>query len=161
MWLNTINYLDNSTSNITFCPFITDRKRSLGQGNFFSSVCQEFCSRGESASVHAGIPLPQTRHTLNQAPPPGPNPTEPGNPLDQAPPGPGSPPDQAAPRTRHPLLRSACWEIRSTSGRYASYWNAILSRYFLNHYSKRQLYQIRHWWSWLSTLHQDTWKPLL
>ena len=25
-----------------------------------------------------------------------------------------------------PPLRSACWEIRSTSGRYASYWNAIL-----------------------------------
>ena len=23
----------------------------------------------------------------------------------------------------------ACWEIRSTSGRYASYWNAILFRY--------------------------------
>ena len=34
--------------------------------------------------------------------------------------------------SRHPPgqtpspLRSACWEIRSTSGRYASYWNAFL-----------------------------------
>ena len=29
------------------------------------------------------------------------------------------------PKTRHPPSK-ACWEIRSTSGRYASYWNAIL-----------------------------------
>ena len=29
------------------------------------------------------------------------------------------------PRSRHPP-RSACWEIRATSGRYASYWNAYL-----------------------------------
>ena len=35
------------------------RKRSLGQGNIFSSMCQEFCSWGESASVHAEIPHPQ------------------------------------------------------------------------------------------------------
>ena len=42
---------------------------------------------------------------------------------------------QTPPRTRHPPRplgadpsdqRSACWEIRATSGRYASYWNAIL-----------------------------------
>ena len=26
--------------------FITARKRSLGQGNIFIGVCQEFCSRG-------------------------------------------------------------------------------------------------------------------
>ena len=32
-------------------------KRSLGQGNIFSSLCQEFCTQrgGGSASVHAGI----------------------------------------------------------------------------------------------------------
>ena len=50
---------------ITF--FITARKRSLGQGNIFRSVCQEFCpqwGRG-SASVHTGIP-----HPPEQAPPP-------------------------------------------------------------------------------------------
>ena len=55
-------------------------------------------------------------------------------PLDQIPLGP-APLDQAPPRSRppgpgtpwdHTPLRSACWEIRSTSGRYASYWNAIL-----------------------------------
>ena len=37
----TINYI------------ITARKRSLGQGNIFSSVCQEFCSQGVVASQHA------------------------------------------------------------------------------------------------------------
>ena len=30
------------------------------------------------------------------------------------------------PGSRHHPQRSACWEIRATSGRYASYWNAIL-----------------------------------
>ena len=95
---------------------ITARKRSLGQGNIFSSVCQEFCSRGgvclsacwdttswvQGTSQGPGHP-PRTRH-----PPSGS-----GMPLPQ---GPGTP------------LRSACWEIRSTSGLYASYWNAILLR---------------------------------
>ena len=36
-----------------------------------------------------------------------------------------TPRKQKPPGSRHPLS-SACWEIRSTSGRYASYWNAIL-----------------------------------
>ena len=39
-------------------------------------------------------------------------------------------PSRHLPPGRHPWsdipLRIACWEIRSTSGRYASYWNAIL-----------------------------------
>ena len=37
-----------------------------------------------------------------------------------------TPQDQAPPWSRHTPLHSACWEIRSTSGWYASYWNAIL-----------------------------------
>ena len=54
---------------LSFVSFIiTARKRSLGQGNIFSSMCQEFCLQGGSASVHAGIlhplgpgtPTPQT-----------------------------------------------------------------------------------------------------
>ena len=40
--------------------------------------------------------------------------------LDQAPPG-----SRHLPRKQTPQ-HSACWEIRATSGRYASYWNAIL-----------------------------------
>ena len=45
---------------------------------------------------------------------------------------------ECPPRSRHPQGRppgaetpcSACWDIRSTSGRYASYWNAILFMQF-------------------------------
>ena len=43
--------------------------------------------------------------------------------------GAGTPRDQrhVTPRDQAPPPhRSACWEIRPTSGRYASYWNAIL-----------------------------------
>ena len=29
-----------------YCFLVTARKRSLGQGNIFSRVCQEFCSQG-------------------------------------------------------------------------------------------------------------------
>ena len=68
-------------------------------------TCLSFCPQGESASVHAWIP-----------PSPGADTTV----RDQAPPG------ADTPGRRHPP-RSACWEIRPTSGRYASYWNAIVS----------------------------------
>ena len=34
--------------------FITARKRSLGQGNIFRSVCQEFCPQGEACMVAGG-----------------------------------------------------------------------------------------------------------
>ena len=65
-----------------------------------------------SASVHAGIPHPPTRH------PPGAD----TPPWDQAPPWKQTPP---------PPQHRACWEIRSTRGRYASYWNAILLKFVL------------------------------
>ena len=93
----------------------TARKRSLGQGNIFSSVCQEFCSRG--------VCLSACWDTITT-----PLPLETGTPLEHihleeaTPPNPPPPADTPSP------LRSACWEIRSTSGRYASYWNAILLR---------------------------------
>ena len=70
----------------------TARKQSLGQGNIFRSVCQEFCSRG------GGVCLSACWDTL--------------------------------PRASHHPPRSACWEIRPTNGRYASYWNAILFTIF-------------------------------
>ena len=54
-------------------------------------------------------------------PPPGPDP-----------PGPGTtPPDQTPPPGAGTTQCTACWEIRSTSGWYASYWNAILLLYIL------------------------------
>ena len=110
----------------------------LGQGNIFTSVCQEFCPQGGrvSASVHAGIyPLDQADTPRTWWTPPGLVDTPP---LDQAdPPGPGRhPPDLAdTPQTRqiHPRDQAdtppeADSRIRSTSGRYASYWNAFLFR---------------------------------
>ena len=92
--------------------FITARKRSLGQGYIFTPVCHSV-HRGGSSSVHAGIP-----HT----------PPEQATPWDQAPPR-----NQAPPGSR------ACWEIQSTSGRYASYWNAILFVQCNYRFSRRKL----------------------
>ena len=75
----------------------TVRKRSLGQGNIFTSVCQKFCSLGGSAPLHAGIPP---------------------LPLGKADPSPW--------QGRPPPLAQCVPGDRSTSGRYASYWNVIL-----------------------------------
>ena len=73
----------------------------LGQGNIFTSVCQEFCPRGggEGVCLSACWDTPP-----DQAPPPGtrhPSPPDQApTPPDQAPtpPGPGTPPDQGPPR---------------------------------------------------------------
>ena len=113
--------------------FITARKRSLGQGNIFIGVCQEFCSQGGvSASVHAGMPPPSRHHPpWEQTPPPGtmypPGTTYP--PQDYVPPryyvpplGLHTPPDYVPPRLRTPPAQSMC-------GRHASYWNAFLFKY--------------------------------
>ena len=62
-------------------------------------------------SVHGGLP-----QCILGFHPPGPDP-----PGTRHPPGPVTPLGPGTPLSR------ACWEIRSTSGRYASYWNAILS----------------------------------
>ena len=56
-------------------------------------------------------------------------------PREQTPPR-ADPPEQTPPQSRHPLGLStppqqACCEIRSMRGRYASYWNAILSNLVL------------------------------
>ena len=42
--------------NLFFTKFITARKRSLGQGNIFIGVCQEFCSQG--GYLLRGVPAP-------------------------------------------------------------------------------------------------------
>ena len=96
----------------------------LGQGNIFTSMCEEFCPHGGrvSASVHAGIhtPTPWEQTPPRQQTPPWeqtPQEQTPPPPLDLAdPPGPGNTP------------READSSIRSTSGRYASYWNAFLCK---------------------------------
>ena len=157
---------------------ITARKRSLGQGNIFRSVCQEFCPQGGGGgSASPGTPPgpgryppgpgrftppgpgryppgpgryppgtrqvtprarqvpPSSRDQAGTPPGQGRYPPRPGRyPPGQAgtPPGPGryTPPDQAGtPRDKAgtpPDKAGTPPEIRSTRGRYASYWNAIL-----------------------------------
>ena len=71
---------------------------------------------------------PRTRHPPEQTHPPSEQtPPRADTPQTRHPPGADFPP----PSDQAPPLRSACWEIRSTSGRYASYWNAILLLIFL------------------------------
>ena len=65
----------------------------LGQGNIFTSVCQEFCPQGGrvSASVHAGIQPPLGADTPQGA---------------DTPPGSRHPPwEQTSPQSRHPLQK--------------------------------------------------------
>ena len=109
----------------------TARERSLGQGNIFGRVCQELCSQGGLPQCMLGYHTPP-----DQAPPKTRHPPPPSRLPQTRPPQTRHPPDQAPLRHRHPQdqpppLRSACREIRSTSGRYASYWNAILLFLFL------------------------------
>ena len=75
------------------------RKRSLGQGNIFSSVCQEFCSQ------EGGLPQCMLEyHTRADIPPPGSiHPPGTRHPLgadtlqEQTPPGTRHPPAQCMP----------------------------------------------------------------
>ena len=127
------------TPSVSVNSAFTARKRSLGQGIIFIDVCQEFCSRG-------GVCLSACWDT-----PPPPPPEQTPAPCSRG----GLPkcmlgyphPEQTTPRADTPLpgadtptqnrhtplgadttpQRRACWEIRSTRGRYASYWNGILS----------------------------------
>ena len=96
-----------------FCDFYRP-KRSFGQGNIFTPVCH---------SVHRGGLLPD-----RQSPPPE---TRPPPPRDQSTPSQDQTPPP--PRTRphpppHPAPSPGTADsgIRSTIGRYASYWNAFL-----------------------------------
>ena len=117
----------------------TARKRSLGQGNIFSSVCQEFCSQGEGVPGQvptpgrytppgAGTPPPGQVHPLLGRYTPWAGTPSPGRytPLGRYTPGQVHPWAGTPYRQVHPPRSSACWDIRATSGRYASYWNALL-----------------------------------
>ena len=61
-------------NNIAVCIF-TARKLSLGQGNIFRGMCQEFCSRGGGGKYLARYPPggqvhpPPTRYTPGKVPP--------------------------------------------------------------------------------------------
>ena len=86
-----------------------------------------------SHSVHRGgvclsaswyIHPPQSRHPAfwEQTPPRSRHPIG----ADTHSPGSRHPPEQTPPGAEPPRADTACWDIRATSGRYASYWNACL-----------------------------------
>ena len=97
------------TAGSNFCIYLPPANEVWGKVIFLHLFVILFTGGWGSASVHAGIP-PGSRHH-----PPGTSHT----PRSRHPP-PGTP------RNRHTPRNKACWELRSTSGRYASYWNAIL-----------------------------------
>ena len=86
--------------------YIYRPQRSCGQGNISTPVCH---------SVHRGGGVVVSHKALR-------HPTPPRSDTPPPPPRPDTPP----PRTRHPPPGEADSGIRSTSGRYASYWNAFL-----------------------------------
>ena len=61
----TVIFLQPLVSNCYYRP-----QRSLGQGNIFSSVCQEFCSRGGQVHPRAGTPPSRYTHPPGQVHPP-------------------------------------------------------------------------------------------
>ena len=68
-------------------PLLLPPTTKLGQGYIFTGVCDSV-HRGASASVHAGIPHPPSRHPPQTRHPPRPGTLpRPGTPLEQAPPG--------------------------------------------------------------------------
>ena len=81
--------------------FITARKRSLGQGNIFIGMCQEFCSQGGC--------LPQC---MLGCPPPGKQtPQKQTFPLEQTPSSADThTPEQTPPGSRHPRSRHSPWK---------------------------------------------------
>ena len=98
------------------------------------------CTPPSLDQVHPpGRYTPQTRYTPKQVHPPMDQVQPPGqvHPPGKNPPRPGTPLDQVPLQTRY-SPSSACWEIRATSGRYASYWNAFLSCFCPD-------YQLLHW----------------
>ena len=105
---------------IFFLPAAT----KLGQGNKFTGVC--LSTRGGGRGVPGLVPggyLVRTRRCTWQTSPLDQVPPRPGTPpgTRYTPPGPGTPPEQVhPPGTRYTPLR-----IRTTSGRYASYWSAF------------------------------------
>ena len=99
----------------------------LGQGNIFTSVCQEFCPRGGGCLPQCMLGYqsqpPQSRHSPGTRHPPLQGADTP--PWSRHPLGADTPPGADTPWNQAPPREADC-SIRSTSGRYASYWNAFL-----------------------------------
>ena len=108
----------------------------LGQGNKFTGICLSTL-RGEYLVRSGPGTPPLTRYTPHTRYTPQTSYTPPGTRYTS--PGPGTPPDQVPPDQVHPLgpgtlpqtsytpqTRYTPLQIWTTSGRYASYWNAFL-----------------------------------
>ena len=106
----------------------------LRDGNVFTSVCQEFCPPGRGHAWHTRLlscmPLamhapshacPPTMHAPLPCPPPHTHPAT-HTPCHVCPPAMHFPLPCMPPATHAPRY----YEMRSMSGRYASYWNAFL-----------------------------------
>ena len=137
---NCIPKLIKEISIIIWMKYISNYRPqwSCGQGNIFAPVCH---------SIHGGGGIPEG----TEADPPGSRPPwsrppweqTPPPPQDQTPPRADYPPP-TPPRTRHtPPPREAESGIRSTSGRYASYWNAFL---FLHIFKRTLLIKRNYFW---------------
>ena len=131
----------------------------------FTGECLPQCMLGYNPQEQTS---PQSRHIPRARHPPGADPPleqtpqsrhppehtplqEQTSPQEQTPPKSRHPPGtRHTPQSRHPSCR-ACWEIRSTHGRYTSYWNAILLRLSLFKWLRR-LARLSH-----SVLHIRMW----
>ena len=100
-----IHFIDS-----TWTQYFPFAKRSLGQGNVFTPVCQSFCSQGEGCLPHCML-----GHTL-QADTPGQTSSLGRHPA----------PRLTPPHGQTPPPPGGYYGIRSTSGRYACYFNAYL-----------------------------------
>ena len=104
--------------------FLLPPATKLGQGYILTGIRDSVKQGGCLPQCMLGYPPPPSRHPQDQPPrnqaPPGSRPPRADTPQEQTPPRTRHPPS-----SRHPQHR-ACWEIQSTRGRYAPYWNAIL-----------------------------------
>ena len=120
---------------VMFCFIITARKQSLRQGNIFTSVCHSFCPRGEGVCIQGGgLHWGVCRQGVC---------IQGGLPTAILHPG-GVCLQEVCIQEKVCIQRGVCiqvgwadpfpiryYGIRSTSGRYTSYWNAFLSNNFV------------------------------
>ena len=99
------------------------------EGYVFTPVCQSFCSGGCLPQCMLGYTPPSRSRPPRADTPWSRHPQSKYMPQCMLGYTPWSRPpweQTAPPGADPPPLHSACWEIRATSGRYASYWNAYL-----------------------------------
>ena len=122
------------------------------EGYVFTPVCQSFCSQ------RGGGQIPPSRYTPQAGTPPGRYTPRQVHPLASTPPGRYTPLAGTPPGQVHPLgAGTPPWQVHllatvhagiwSTSGQYASHWNAFLFRtiFVLKNCMKLKFYNCRLW----------------